>query len=492
MESRSLYTDIAQRTQGDIYIGVVGPVRTGKSTFIKKFMESLVVPNIQNPHKKERTVDELPQSAAGRTIMTTEPKFIPDEAVEVVLDGNAAFKVRMIDCVGYIVPSALGYIEDEMPRMVNTPWFSEEIPFNMAAEIGTQKVINEHSTIGLVITTDGSIGEIPRAEYELAEERVISELKAIDKPFVVLLNSTDSNNVSTILMAQEMEKKYEVPVMPINCLRLDEPEIKRVIEKVLFEFPIRQLDVYLPPWIDALDDDFWLKKSLYGAVMEKASGIRKIREIRGAVAQMQESDNVKACRVSAVDLGKGSARIDIEVSDDMFFKVIAETTGITVFDEGELITVMRDLSKVKSEYEKISDALADVAVKGYGIVSPSIDELRLEEPEIVRHGGQYGVKLKASAPSIHMIRAEIETEVSPIVGSEKQSEELVKYLLDEFEEDPKKIWESNIFGKSLHELVNEGLHNKLYKMPDDARDKMQETLQRIINEGSGGLICIIL
>lgn len=492
MENRSLYTDIAERTQGDIYIGVVGPVRTGKSTFIKKFMETLVLPNIQNPHKKERTLDELPQSAAGRTIMTTEPKFIPDEAVEVVLDDNAAFKVRMIDCVGYIVPSALGYIEDEMPRMVNTPWFDEEIPFNMAAEIGTQKVISEHSTIGLVITTDGSIGEIPRAEYELAEERVINELKDINKPFVVLLNSTDPNAVSTVLMAQELEKKYKVPVMPVDCLSLDEVKIKSIIEKVLFEFPIRLLDVFLPPWIDALDDEFWLKKSLYSIVTETATDISKIREIRSAAAKIQDGENIKDCRIGAVDLGKGRVRIDIDVADDMFFKIIAETTGITVFDEGELITVMKDLSKVKKEYEKISDALSDVAIKGYGIVTPGIDELRLEEPEIVRQGGRYGVRLKASAPSIHMIRAEIETEVSPIVGSEKQSEELVKYLLDEFEEDPKKIWESNIFGKSLHELVNEGLHNKLYKMPDDARDKMQETLQRIINEGSGGLICIIL
>ena len=492
MDNYGIYQDIAMRTEGDIYIGVVGPVRTGKSTFIKKFMETLVLPNIDNNFKRDRARDELPQSSAGRTIMTTEPKFIPNEAIDVVLEDNASFKVRMIDCVGYIIPSALGYIEDDIPRMVTTPWFSQEIPFNMAAEIGTRKVIQEHSTIGLMVTTDGTIGEIPRADYEEAEERVIKELKAIDKPFIILLNSTNPMHESTQMLCSDLEKKYEVPVMAVNCLELDEPQIKKVIETILFEFPIQEIAFDLPSWVDKLENGHWLKTSLIDSIMANAGGISRIRQVPGSVNSMSSNDNIASVAIVKMDLGSGRILVAIRVIDGLFYKILGESTGMNIKDEGELISQMIELSKMKKEYDKVAYALNEVRNKGYGIVNPTLEELSLEEPEIVKHGGRYGVRLKASAPSIHMIRADIETEVSPIVGSEKQSEELVMYLLQEFEESPQKIWASNIFGKSLHELVNEGLHNKLSRMPEDAQSKIQETLQKIINEGSGGLICIIL
>ena len=492
MENAGIYQNIAKRTDGDIYIGVVGPVRTGKSTFIKKFMDTLVIPNIRNDFKRERAIDELPQSAAGRTIMTTEPKFIPNEAVEIQLEDNAAFKVRMIDCVGYIVPSALGYIEDDMPRMVMTPWYDREIPFNMAAEIGTRKVINEHSTIGLVITTDASIGEIPREEYEEAEERVINELKEINKPFIVLLNCMYPNSDPAKELHDSMERKYGVPVMNVNCIDLEEEDIRKIIERVLFEFPIKEIGVDLPTWIAGLDPTHWLRSSIYSSIHYAARDIDKIRDIRNVVAAINTNEYITEASIVYVDLGSGTASIRISVEGGLFYKILGEATGYEILDDGDLISLMTNLTAIKKQYDKIAGALAEVEATGYGIVMPTIDELKLEEPEIVKQGGRFGVRLKASAPSIHMMKANIQTEVSPIVGSEKQSEELVMYLLNEFEENPKKIWESNIFGKSLHELVNEGLHNKLYRMPEDARMKLQETLQRIINEGCGGLICIIL
>jgi len=488
----NLYQNIARRTQGDIYIGVVGPVRTGKSTFIKRFMETLVVPNISDDFKKERAVDELPQSAAGRTIMTTEPKFIPNEAVEITVDKNATFKVRMIDCVGYIVPSALGYIENEMPRMVSTPWFEEEIPFNMAAEIGTQKVINEHSTIGLLITTDGTIGEIPRLEYEEIEKRVVNELKQINKPFIVLLNTVNPDSEDAKKMAKELSQNYGVTVMPVNCLELGQDDIKNILEKVLFEFPVTEIGINLSPWFNSLPSTHILKKSVLQSIVEASKGISKISHIKAMADKLIDNEYITNSNVAGIDLGTGCACIELSFPETLFYQVLSETTGLEIDNDAQLMTTLRELSSIKKEYSKIQDALNDAETIGYGIVTPDMDEMTLEEPEIVKQGGKYGVRLKASAPSIHMIRANIETEVSPIVGSEKQSEELVKYLLMDYEENPQKLWESNIFGKSLHELVNEGLQNKLYKMPDDARDKIQETLQRIINEGSGGLICIIL
>jgi len=492
MEGYNIYEDIAQRSQGDVYIGVVGPVRTGKSTFIKKFMDMLVIPNIENTYQAERARDELPQSAAGKTIMTTEPKFIPNEAVEIKLGDNAHIKVRMIDCVGYIVNGSLGYIEDDMPRMVTTPWYDHPISFNEAAEIGTKKVICDHSNIGLVVTTDGSITEIAREDYIPAETRVINELKELNKPFVVLLNSQHPNSEFTQNLRRELEEQHEVPVITVNCAELDSRDIYNIIESVLFEFPLKEIDINMPVWIEALDSEHWLRKNIYNSVIENIDGIDKIRHAKILAEKLGQCEFVKRSAVEGIDLGDGSVILELTPPDELFYKILGETSGFEIENEEKLISLLKELSEIKREYDKISFALHEVRNKGYGIVSPGIEELSLAEPEIVKQGGRFGVKLKASAPSIHMIRADIETEVSPVVGTEKQSEELVHYLLEEFETDPQKIWESNIFGKSLHELVNEGLHNKLSRMPDDARFKLQETLQRIINEGSGGLICIIL
>lgn len=492
MEERNIYSDISQRTNGDIYIGVVGPVRTGKSTFIKKFMDTLVIPNIENMPRRERAIDELPQSAAGKTIMTTEPKFIPEEAVEVNIGDAASFRARMIDCVGYIVPSALGYIENEMPRMVMTPWFDEEIPFNMAAEIGTKKVITDHSTIGLVITTDGSISDIPRNEYEEAEERVIDELKEINKPFVVLLNSIEPYSQNCRELCNEMSERYGVTVIPVNCLELNENEIKRILAQVLFEFPVKEIKIDMPKWLSSLEKDHWLRGSVYSAINESANGIKKIRGVEQATKTLLECEYITDCNISSVDLGTGAARIKVLLDSNLFYKVLGERTGIDIKDDCGLMECITDFARIKDKYSKIAAAYDEVNDSGYGIVMPTMEELTLDEPEIIKQGGKYGIRLRASAPSVNMIKTNITTEVTPIVGSEQQSEELVMYLLKEFEESPSKIWESNIFGKSLHELVNEGLHNKLYRMPPDARGKLKETIERIINDGCNGLICIIL
>lgn len=492
MTSSNIYKDIATRTGGDIYIGVVGPVRTGKSTFIKRFMDTVVIPNIDGDFARERAKDELPQSAAGRTIMTTEPKFIPENAIEIQLDEASSFKVRMIDCVGYIVPSSYGYIEDEGPRMVMTPWYDEPVPFNMAAEVGTKKVITEHSTIGLVVTTDGTISDIPREEYAEAEERVIAELKAINKPFVVLLNSMYPDSENTKALAAELAQKHGVSVIPTSCIDLTESDIKNIIAKILFEFPIRKVEFTLPLWINAMEKDHWLRKELYGCLKDSCSGIEKIKDVRVLAQALSAFEKIKNSTVQTIDLGSGTARIELDIDRALFYKILTETTGLTIENEQELMSGLIELSKVKREYERIKNALDEVEATGYGIVMPSIEELTLQEPEIVKQGGRYGVRLRASAPSIHMMKANITTEVSPIVGSEKQSEDLIMYLLKEFESDPIKIWDSNIFGKSLNELVNEGLHTKLARMPGDARMRLQETLERVINEGCSGLICIIL
>ncbi len=492
METHSIYKDIAQRCGGDIYIGVVGPVRTGKSTFIKRFMETLVIPNIGSEFARERATDELPQSAAGRTIMTTEPKFIPEEAVKISLADSATLNVRMIDCVGYIVPSSLGYIENDQPRMVVTPWFEKEIPFNLAAEIGTQRVINEHSTIGLVVTTDGSISEIPRQEYEEAELRVISELRQINKPFIVLLNCANPRAPQAVALQSELEARYEVPVVAVNCLDLEETDIRTILTDVLFQFPVQEVAVSLPGWITSLESGHWLKTSLYDSIREAASGVEHIGQLKNRLLTLGDCEHINRVLMENIDLGSGCAQITLDMESGLFYRILGEATGLEIADESALLPCIIELAAVKREYDKVKSALDEVAATGYGIVMPSLEELTLEEPEIVKQGGRYGVRLKASAPSIHMMAANINTEVSPIVGSEKQSEELVHYLLHEFEESPQKIWESNIFGTSLHELVNQGLHNKLYRMPGDARMKLQETIERIINDGCTGLICIIL
>lgn len=492
MEEYNIYNDISERSQGDVYIGVVGPVRTGKSTFIKKFMDMLVIPNIDNEYSAERARDELPQSAAGRTIMTTEPKFVPNEAVEISVGDNAHMRVRMIDCVGYVVDASLGYVEDGVPRMVTTPWFDAPIPFDEAAEIGTKKVITEHSTIGLVVTSDGSITELAREDYEEAERRVVNELKAISKPFVVLLNSTTPRSAQTQGLRAELEAEYNVPVIAINCAELNAEDINEIIETVLFEFPLREIRVITPQWIDGLSDDHWLKSDINGAVMDKVKNVSKIRHTKALAGELDSCEFVKRAFVEGIDLGKGTVKICMELPEKLFYKIMGEQSGFNITSQQALMTLMQELSKMKKEYDRIEFALHEVREKGYGVVYPTTEEMALDEPKIVKQGGRFGIKLKASAPSIHMMRAEIETEVNPIVGTEKQSEELVHYLLSEFESDPQKIWESNIFGKSLYDLVNEGLNNKLSRMPDEARNKLRDTLERIINEGSGGLICIIL
>ncbi len=492
MAEYNVYQDISKRSGGDVYIGVVGPVRTGKSTFIKKFMDLLVIPNIDNAFKRERARDELPQSSAGKTIMTTEPKFIPNEAVEIALSGNAKFNVRMIDCVGYIIDSALGYIEDNAPRMVKTPWDDNEIPFAQAAETGTHKVICDHSNIGLVITTDGSITDIPREDYIQAEDRVIDELKELGKPFVVLLNSREPLSQHALDVRTKIEQKHGVPVVNVNCAELNKDDINGIIERILFEFPLKEIGVDMPDWVDGLQNEHWLKKDMISAIMSSLSDVCKIRDARKISNSLENCESITSASVKDINLGEGTVHIEVGTDENLFYKILGEETGFEINGKDSLMTLMRSLAQTKAEYDKISDALAEVKATGYGIVSPGIDELELEEPEIVKQGSKFGVRLRASAPSIHMIRADIETAVSPIVGTEKQSEELVHYLLKEFEVDPKSIWDTNIFGKSLYELVNEDLRNKLMRMPDDARFKLQETLQRIINEGSGGLICIIL
>ncbi len=492
MPDYSIYRDIAERTDGDIYIGVVGPVRTGKSTLIKRFISDLALPNIKSEHTRERARDEMPQSASGRTVMTTEPKFVPEEAVTINIDENSSFNLKMIDCVGYIVPEAIGHIEEGLPRMVMTPWSGQAMPFEQAAEMGTRKVINEHSTIGLLVTTDGSIGEIPRRSYVEAEKRVAGELKAINKPFIIIVNTTSPASPEAISLASSLSEEYGVSAIPVNCLEMTESDIKDILKTVLFEFPVREIKFSFPGWFESLEDDHPIKQKVLSAMYSFAGKVRKVGDVKKAAETLKLPEEGISGIVAAIALGKGEAEISMNVPDRLFYQILGEKSGFEIKDEKDLFNILTRLADVQKEYGKVSRAIQEVRETGYGIVTPSMEDLKLEEPVIVKQAGGYGVKLKASAPSIHMIRANIETEVSPIVGTERQSEELVKFMLKEFEEDPKKIWDSNMFGKSLHELVNEGLNTKLTHMPEDARIKLSETLQKIINDGSNGLICILL
>lgn len=493
MENFDIYKDIAERTQGDIYVGVVGPVRTGKSTFIKRFMDLMVIPNIDNPHKAERAKDELPQSASGKTIHTTEPKFVPNEAIEITLQGEIKCKIRMVDCVGYIVKGALGYTDGEKPKMVNTPWYDYEIPFEEAAEIGTKKVIKEHSTIGIVVATDGSVTGISREEYLEAEHRVITELKELNKPFIVVLNSREPKSEGAVQCKKDLETKYNVPVEPMDVMNMNEEDITGLFEKVLKEFPIKEINIDMPDWIEKLECTHWLKAKFLEVVKEMCKKVSKVRDIKNMLDNKEQYDFLDMYSLKEVNMGEGTAKVILSPKKSLFYNIISEICGgVEVKGEFDLMHIIRNYHKAKIEYDKIEEALVQVRETGYGMVPPSACEMRLEEPEQYKQGNRYGVKLKASATSLHLIKADIQTEIAPILGSEKESEEMVNSLNEMFQVDPSQIWQSNMFGKSLEDLVKDGLQKKLYKMPDDVHVKLQKTLEKIINEGNAGLICIIL
>ena len=492
MEKQDIFRDIAERTGGDIYLGVSGGVRTGKSAFVKRFMELLVIPNIKDHYDRERAKDELPQSSAGKTIMTTEPKFVPDEAVEITIAPGIQVKIRLVDCVGYRVEGALGYEEEEEPRMVSTPWFEESIPFQEAAEIGTRKVISEHSTIGIVVTTDGTITDIPRENYVEAEEKVIEELKNINRPFLVLLNSTQPQARQALELAEELSQKYDLPVIPVDCLQMTQQDVLYILEKVLMEFPVNEVNISLPLWVEELEASHWLRQSFEESVRQAIQDVRRLRDVHGAVEHLADYDFVEQVGLSRMDMGTGVAAIAISSPAALFYRVLSEETGIKVEAEHDLLRLMKELSTARQEYNKVSGALREVQETGYGMVLPSLSDMSLDEPQLIRQGSRFGVRLKASAPSVHMIRADITAEITPIIGTERQCEELVHYMLSEFEESPQKIWQSEIFGKSVHDLARESIQNKLQRMPENAQVKLQDTVQRIVNEGSGGLICIII
>ena len=488
----NIYEDIAKRTQGDIYIGVVGPVRTGKSTFIRKFMENLVLPNIENEFKRERTQDEIPQSGSGKTIMTVEPKFVPADGVEIKIKDTVSLKVRMVDCVGYIVDGALGHEEEGKQRLVSTPWSQEAMTFEKAAEIGTKKVIRDHSTLGIVVLTDGSVTGIDRKNYLSAEERVINELKSLNKPFAVVLNTLDPYSESTELLRSELEEKYDVPIVPLKVLAMDEEDIENVMETVLYDFPLNEIRINLPKWVEGLERNHWIKNNIIFTLKQSIAEIGKLRDVDSIVKGFSELEFLEDTEVENVELGEGVISIDLTAKQDLFYNVLEEKSGFKIDGDHQLLNLVTKLSRVKNEYDKIESALYDAKTKGYGVVAPSLDELSLEEPEIIKQGKQYGIKLRANAPSLHIIKADISTEVSPIVGNQTQGEEMIKYLLDTFEENPSELWASNMFGKSLNDLVKEQLQSKLYTMPEEIRVKIQKTLQKIINEGSMNIITILL
>ena len=492
MSQENLYTQLAKRTDGSVYIGVVGPVRSGKSTFIKRTMEEFVLPAIDNEEVSARARDELPQSSAGNMIMTTEPKFVPEEAIQIDIDDTNSFKMRMIDCVGYVVNGSEGYMTGNNPRLVESPWSKEPMPFEQAAKIGTDKVIREHSTIGIVITTDGSFTDIPREDYAQAETGVINQLKQIEKPFMILLNTVDPQGEQSKKLCQYLQHRHQVPVMAVNCQQIGRREIEQIFSTLLYQFPVKQIMISMPRWLNTLAKDHWLHSSVYQKIAAQFFDMECIGQIKERCEGLKDCEYISGADIVFTDLGNGNAKINIGIDQNLFYQILSENTGIEIKGESDLMPTMIALCNCKKKYDKVKNALDEVEATGYGIVMPDSDELVLEEPQIIRQGSRYGVKLRASAPSIHMMKANIKTEVSPIVGSEQQSEELVLYLLKEFEENPSQLWQSNIFGKSLHELVNEGLHNKLYRMPQDARGKIQETLERIINEGCSGLICIII
>jgi stage IV sporulation protein A len=484
-----LYRDIQQRTGGEIYIGVLGPVRTGKSTFIKRFMDEMILPNMEDEHAMARAMDELPQSAGGKTITTTEPKFIPNEAAQIRLNGDVELRVRLIDCVGYMVEGAAGHLEEEKERMVKTPWFEEEIPFTQAAEIGTDKVMNDHSTIGIVVTTDGSFSELPRGSYIEAEEKTITALQRIHKPFLVLLNSQKPYSEETKQLAQELEDKYHVTVMSVNCEQLKKEDINRILERVLYEFPISAMEFYMPKWVEMLSADNRMKQEITDCVRGLMKDYDRIRDVLEQPVQI-ENEYVKRCKMDGIRLDDGVIRVQLEVDEAYYYEMLSEMVGEQIADEYQLIGKLKEFSTMQKEYAKVLNAVQQVRGKGYGVVTPEKEEIQLEKPELIRHGNKFGVKIKAISPSIHMIRANIETEIAPIVGSEEQAQDLVRYInqadLNE------SIWETNIFGKTVEQLVNDGINTKVSSIGDESQLKLQDTMQKIVNDSNGGMICIIL
>ncbi len=490
MDSFQLYKDMKARTDGEIYIGVVGPVRTGKSTFIKRFMDLLVLPNMTDENDRERTRDELPQSASGTTIMTTEPKFVPKDAALIQLSEDMEVKIRLIDCVGFMVEGASGHIENDTERQVKTPWFEYEIPFTKAAAIGTQKVIHDHATIGLVVTTDGSICDLPRENYVAAEERTVQELQSIGKPFIILLNCTKPYTDEVKTLQAAMEEKYGTAVLPVNCEQLKEDDVNNIMRQVLYEFPISEVEFFVPKWVEMLSREHRIKQDLLAAVKFLMAELDDIRSVTGGIPKV-ESPYIEKILVDRIEMDTGKIRILIRFAEQFYYEVLSELTGTQIQGEYELISVMKELAAMKEEYTQIKDAFADVKMKGYGVVSPKKEEIALEEPMIIKQGNKYGVKIHSEAPSIHMIRANIETEIAPIVGNEKQAQDLVEYIKAESETE-EGVWGTNIFGKSIEELVMDGMRNKITMINDESQMKLQDTMQKIVNDSNGGLVCIII
>ncbi|WP_324824374.1 stage IV sporulation protein A [Sinanaerobacter sp. ZZT-01] len=492
MENLNIYENIAERSQGDIYIGVVGPVRTGKSTFIKRFMDLMVIPNVTNRYVKERIQDELPQSGGGKTIMTTEPKFVPAEAVALELPGKVNLRVRMVDCVGYLVNNALGHMEDGNPRMVSTPWQPNQIPFKEAAEIGTRKVIRDHSTIGIVVTTDGSIGEIDRESYVPAEERVVSELKELHKPFAMVLNTLQPSDESVLELQKSLEEKYHVPVIAADCAKMSSEAMAHILNETLYEFPATEIRFRLPGFIEGLGNDHWIKATIISNLKEWSKTFDNLKDVKESIASLADGNIIEDVTIKGMELGNGEIEVDMNVADGLYYQVIGEIMECDIENDYQFFSLIKKFSQAKKAYDKLEEAMGQVEDAGYGIVQPKLSEMVLEEPEIFKQGNKFGVRLKAKAPSLHIIKTDITTEVSPVVGSEKQSEDLIRYLLTEFENDPSKIWETNIFGKSLYEMVTEQMEHKLSNVPENIRLKVQRSLQKISDEGKDYFICIVL
>lgn len=485
----NIYADIAARTGGNIYVGVVGPVRTGKSTLIKRIMEELVIPRIEDPYRKERARDELPQSGSGKTIMTSEPKFVPEEAIEISPDGKVKLRIRMIDSVGYMVQGAVGAEEDGVPRMVTTPWYDHEIPMTQAAELGTKKVMEEHCSIGLVVTTDGSITDIPRGDYLDAERRAIADMKATGKPFLVVINTRFPGSSDVKEVKEYLHSEFGVDAAIADCQALDSDGIAGLLKDLLYAFPMRQMRIYLPRWMDALEADHPVKSALYETLLHCADSIGPISQAENALSALDGVEQLQSYMLRDIDLSTGTVSCTLQFPEALFYEILSAKAGMTISTDAQLLKLLTELSQIKKEYDKISDALSSVKATGYGVVMPSAEEMALQTPEVLRKNGAYGVKLRAGAPSIHMIRVDIDTEISPMVGSEQQSQDLISYLTGE---DPEKLWQSNIFGKSVYDLIQEGLTAKVIRMPEDVREKFRGTLTRIVNEGATGLICLIL